>query len=170
MKDLLLNVGSGGGAATAPSGGAAAAGGDAAAPAEEKKEEKEEGTLDLSTGTARRLADTFNREGGIRRGYGLRSVRLSGCFTIPLFHQPQHGRRYMLLFTAKHKRTRDHNEISSITIILSSYELVHAMQSALTSHKYRCFETCSSSQQVPVIRTQIAHLRLLVLCQADVCC
>lgn len=83
MKDLLLNVGSGGGAAAAApgAGGAAAAAGgaaDEAAPAEEEK--KEEGTFALKLSqVCESLADhcCCNREGRIRRGYGLRSLRLS---------------------------------------------------------------------------------------------
>jgi hypothetical protein len=71
-----LNVGSGGGAAAAPTAGGAAAGGDAGA-AEEKAEEKEEGKK-----THRQLAkldgtNNLHREGRVRRGYGLRSLRLS---------------------------------------------------------------------------------------------
>jgi hypothetical protein len=74
--------------ASVPSGGAAAAGGAAAggaaaggAAAEEKKEEekKEEGALFfLPTNTCDGRSLTYHhREGGVRRGYGLRPVRLS---------------------------------------------------------------------------------------------
>lgn len=79
-----MNVGSGGGAAPAAAG--AAAGGDAAAPAEEKKEEKEEGTIILAT--ARILenpyTNRFNSQGGVRRGYGFRSLRLNIYLTFSL--------------------------------------------------------------------------------------
>jgi hypothetical protein len=78
VKDLLLNVGSGGGAAAAPTsggGGGAAAGGDAAAP---KEEEKEEGMIHLVRARKRRITtNTLHREGGVGRGYGLRSLRLN---------------------------------------------------------------------------------------------
>ena len=79
VKDLLLNVGSGGGAAAAPSGGAAA-GGSGEAAAEEKAEEKEEGECFRTyylclTGQL----TGCNREGGVGRRHGLRSVRLD-CF------------------------------------------------------------------------------------------
>ncbi|KAL5404383.1 hypothetical protein PMIN06_008948 [Paraphaeosphaeria minitans] len=70
VKDLLLNVGSGGGAAPAATGGAAAASG--AAPAEEKAAEKEE-------------------EGGVRRGHGFRSFRLSAFPSRFLRHLPSSG-------------------------------------------------------------------------------
>lgn len=83
MKDLLTNVGSGGGAAAAPAAGGAAAGGDAAA--EEKPAEKEEGMAVLysiwsAIGMTGVLTMSFRhcREGGVRRGHGIRSVRLSG--------------------------------------------------------------------------------------------
>ena len=83
VKDLLLNVGSGGGAAAAPAagGGAAAAGGEAAA--EAPKEEEEEGKLILMSTVSRGslggivLTWLCYRERGVRRGYGLRSFRLS---------------------------------------------------------------------------------------------
>ena len=72
-----MNVGSGGGAAAAPTSGGAAAGGDAGA-AEEKAEEKEEGK-DHIIHVVKMMHSTnnFNREGGVRRGYGLRSLRLN---------------------------------------------------------------------------------------------
>lgn len=81
VKDLLLNVGSGGGAAAAPGGGAAAAPG-AAGAAEEKEPEKEEGSLYPITpwSPARIYTNEIRetiREGGVRRGYGFRAVRLS---------------------------------------------------------------------------------------------
>ena len=70
-----MNVGSGGGgAAAAPTAG----GGGAAAAAEEapKEEEKEEGmALEQMVDVVRML--TRSREGRVRRGYGLRSLRLS---------------------------------------------------------------------------------------------
>jgi large subunit ribosomal protein LP1 len=87
LKDMLTNVGSGGGAAAAPAAGGAAAGGEAAG-AEEKKEEKEEGMsffLFESVGRNDLLLTMFShcyREGGVRRGHGLRSFRLSG-FSSP---------------------------------------------------------------------------------------
>jgi hypothetical protein len=91
VKDLLTNVGSGGGAAAAPAaGGAAPAAGEAAA--EEKPAEKEEGMRILCPiwsviGHINVLTMTFRhfRERGVRRGHGIRSVRLSGhnaCLTI----------------------------------------------------------------------------------------
>jgi large subunit ribosomal protein LP1 len=82
VKDMLLNVGSGGGAA-APAAGGASGGGAAAggAPAEEtKEEEKEEGQcINNNTRRLRRgiLTNNDYREGGVRRGHGLRSLRLS---------------------------------------------------------------------------------------------
>lgn len=81
IKDLLVNVGSGGGAAAAP-GAAAAAGGAAAAAAPE--EEKVEGAywpfcgshFPASRGILYVLILSC-REGGVRRGYGFRSLRLN---------------------------------------------------------------------------------------------
>lgn len=72
-----MNVGSGGGAAAAPAaGGAAAAGGEAAA--EEKKEEKAEGTdFALPVIMWAVILTSWYREGGVRRGHGFRSLRLS---------------------------------------------------------------------------------------------
>lgn len=79
VKDMLLNVGSGGGAAApAASGGAAggaAAGG--AAAEETKEEEKEEGERNSNGRFESLVTDKIHREGRIRRGHGLRSLRLS---------------------------------------------------------------------------------------------
>lgn len=70
--------GSGGGAA--PAAGGAASGG---AAAEEKEEEKkEEGMLRLLS-LCWISTNVKNREGGIRRGYGFRSLRLSSQHTSP---------------------------------------------------------------------------------------
>jgi hypothetical protein len=66
--------GSGGGAA--PASGGAAAGG--AAAEETKEEAKEEGMLSAGMGYYGALADIVCREGRVRRGYGFRSLRLSG--------------------------------------------------------------------------------------------
>jgi ribosomal protein L12E/L44/L45/RPP1/RPP2 len=80
VKDLLVNVGSGGGAAPA-AGGAAAGGaaGSADAPAAEEKAEegKSYRTYTLPTARPRSLTISPNREGGVRRRHGLRSLRLS---------------------------------------------------------------------------------------------
>jgi hypothetical protein len=67
VKDLLVNVGSGGGAAPA-------AGGAAAEKAEEGKSYR---TYTLPTARPRSLTISPNREGGVRRRHGLRSLRLS---------------------------------------------------------------------------------------------
>lgn len=88
VKDLLLNVGSGGGAAPAAGGAAAATGGDA--PAEEKAAEKEEGTLHHPWNYARQTLTT-HREGGVRRGHGFRSLRLSAFPSRFLRHLPSSG-------------------------------------------------------------------------------
>lgn len=82
IKELLTNVGSGGPAAPA----GAAAGGAAEAPAEAAGEEKkkEEGKVtpwvvwDVSA-----CANSLYREGGVRRGHGLRSLRLSVSSRFP---------------------------------------------------------------------------------------
>lgn len=70
-----------GGAGGAPAAGGAAAGG--AAAAEEKAEEKEEGT---SAYHHMRFcvdrADNLNREGGVRRRHGIRSLRLSASYHL----------------------------------------------------------------------------------------
>lgn len=81
VKDLLTNIGSGAGAAAPAAGGAVAT---EAAPAEEKKEEKkEEGMLRntdaISRGVRERcLTILRSHRGGVRRGHGFRSLRLSG--------------------------------------------------------------------------------------------
>ncbi len=73
----LASVPSGGAGGAAPAAGGAAAGG--AAAAEEKEEEKkEEGMLYLWSPCLEMVADSCYREGGVRRGYGLRSFRLNG--------------------------------------------------------------------------------------------
>lgn len=78
IKDLLTNVGSGGAAAPAAVGGAAAG---AAAPAEaaaaEEKKEEGKDLKPVRLGFADRNTDRLYREGGVRRGHGLRSFRLS---------------------------------------------------------------------------------------------
>ena len=83
-----MNVGSGGGAAAAPTAGGAAAGGEAAA-AEEKAEEKEEGKdRNLHLKILVHSANNLHREGRVRRGYGLRSLRLNSlCFFPVLYFQ-----------------------------------------------------------------------------------
>lgn len=70
----MASVPSGGsGGAAAASGGAAAGG---AAAAEEKEEEKkEEGMRSLNL-RRKKVANTMDREGRVRRGYGFRSFRL----------------------------------------------------------------------------------------------
>jgi hypothetical protein len=70
-----LNVGSGGGAAAAAPSGGAAAGGDAAA--EEKPAEKEEEGKSNITWGKLSYANPVYSQGGVRRGYGFRSFRLS---------------------------------------------------------------------------------------------
>lgn len=77
----LASVPSGGAAAPAAGGAAAAAGG----AAEEKKEEKVEGK-DTFNRLRRRiqLLTVGYREGGVRRGYGLRSLRLSVSYHCPV--------------------------------------------------------------------------------------
>ena len=75
-----MNVGSGGGAAAAPTSGGAAA----AAPAEEAKEEEKEEGMNIPRLIANcAYANLLNSQGGVRRGYGLRSLRLD-CLRIVL--------------------------------------------------------------------------------------
>ena len=85
VKDILVNVGSGGGAAAAaPAAGGAAAGGDAPAAAEEEK--KEEGTSTaVNIYRSSNWTNNHDREGGIGRGYGLRSLRLDCLFSAFLY-------------------------------------------------------------------------------------
>lgn len=77
-----MNVGSGGGAAAAPTAGGAAAGGADAAD-ETKEEEKEEGMLTKSLDSIRN-ANMFHSQGRVRRGYGLRSLRLDYLWSFHL--------------------------------------------------------------------------------------
>ena len=94
VKDMLMNTG--GGAAPAAAAAAPAAGGDApaasgeAAPAAEEK--KEEGKLrvgDLTTED--HLADMLNHsQGGVRRGHGLWSLRLSASHAKSVDHGMWH--------------------------------------------------------------------------------
>ena len=79
----MTNVGSAGPAAPAAAGGAAAA-----APAEAAEEKKEEGTLLSLTyrNTPPELDTNISyREGGVRRGHGLRSLRLSVSLRFRFF-------------------------------------------------------------------------------------
>lgn len=79
VKDMLLNVGSGGGAAAPAAGGASGGGAAAGGAAEEetKEEEKEEGQSTETEIIWLRYTDNDYREGRVRRGHGLRSLRLS---------------------------------------------------------------------------------------------
>ena len=77
-----MNVGGGSGAAPASAPASApAAGGDSSAAAAPKAEEKEEGTFAPHTVPLRfgyeRITDMLRSQGGVRRGHGLRSFRLS---------------------------------------------------------------------------------------------
>ena len=89
VKDMLMNVGSGGGAAPAAAasggGGGAAAAGDAAAE-EPAAEEKEEGEQDFIM--ARILLTHNTRKGRVRRGHGLRSLRLGDSPSFPSRYPP----------------------------------------------------------------------------------
>ena len=86
IKELLVNVGSGGGGGGAP---AAAAGGETAVAAEEEK--KEERTFSPTPNITARPGSSkvsvltclcsSNSRGGVRRGHGLRSLRLSNPFS-----------------------------------------------------------------------------------------
>ena len=91
---MLLNVGSGGSAAAAAPTGGAAGGAAAEAPAAAAEEEKkEEGKLSHAPLSATTLLFYFllsdltcaHREGGIRRGHGLWSLRLDYNPRYPLF-------------------------------------------------------------------------------------
>ncbi|GMF67528.1 unnamed protein product [Aspergillus oryzae] len=112
IKDLLTNVGSGG---AAPAGAAAAAGG-AAAPAEAAAEEKkEEGNDSIHEESAKVCGVlTFaHREGGVRRGHGLRSFRLSvftrSAFLISFFTSFLPYLLFALAFLVPHT-TRPHDD------------------------------------------------------------
>lgn len=95
---MLMNVGGGSGAAAAPAAApAAAAGGatEAAAPAAEEKK-KEEGTSQFVYGQRNaQRTNTLFREGGVRRGHGLRSLRLSVSLTAR-WQEWCHGRGFAL--------------------------------------------------------------------------
>jgi large subunit ribosomal protein LP1 len=83
LKEMLLNVGSGGAAPAAAAG--AASSGAAAGGAAEAVEEKKEGTLSIPGTTASGIfTDQLSREGGggVRRGHGIRSLRLNGLSHI----------------------------------------------------------------------------------------
>ena len=81
----MTNVGSGGGAAAAApaAGGGGGGGGETTTEAEPEKK-KEEGELLSSATNISRKGNTLTRgiyrEGGVRRGHGLRSVRLERCW------------------------------------------------------------------------------------------
>lgn len=95
VKDLLLNVGSGGGAAAAPAAGGAAAGGDTTAE-ETKEEEKEEGThYPTNSRLLKDYTDSSNSQGGVRRGYGFRSFRLSAFLQSFLSVLQMHGHGFL---------------------------------------------------------------------------
>ncbi|KAI1754107.1 60s acidic ribosomal protein-domain-containing protein [Xylaria castorea] len=86
----LASVPSGGAGGAASGGGGAAAGG--AAAAEEKAEEKEEGMLASPPSLLGcRYANARDREGGVRRRHGVRSLRLS------ILHHLSRQRSQMIL-------------------------------------------------------------------------
>jgi hypothetical protein len=82
----LASVPSGGAGGAAPAAGGAAAGG----AAEEKEEEKKEEGMSFpshyppSPPSPYFCTNKLHREGRVRRGYGLRSLRLNGQFTTRL--------------------------------------------------------------------------------------
>ena len=76
VKDLLLNVTSGAGGAAPAAGGAAPAAGGADAPAAEEKAESGMSRI-LGIGCWGMATNQLRREGGVRRGYGIRSFRLN---------------------------------------------------------------------------------------------
>lgn len=98
VKDLLLNVGSGGGAAAAaPAAGGAPAATEEAAPAAEEK--KEEGSYIcvqnlMSTCFLHANIGLGDRKGGVRRGYGFRSLRLDILHYSSFGKQRQRRVRY----------------------------------------------------------------------------
>ena len=138
MKDLLLNVGSGGGAAAAApaSGGGAAAGG--AAPAEDAKaEEKEEGTFFHGLAIhSRTNTDPPCREGRVRRGYGIRSFRLSASSKLHVTY----------LLSRGHSDRRDmwNDEFNQLTTKIS--KLLEIIRSGTSEGMLRLMRTFSSSQ------------------------
>ncbi len=87
-----MNVGSGGGAAAAAPSGGAAAGGETAAE-EAKEEEKEEGTKIRYAKSQAIFTNIFHSQRGVRRGYGLRSLRLNALLRIFCLYFPMHRPR-----------------------------------------------------------------------------
>jgi hypothetical protein len=75
----LASVPSGGAGGAAPAAGGAAADG---APEEKEEEKKEDGMFPLQSTSLKTFADGLRREGRVRRGYGLRSLRLSSQCTV----------------------------------------------------------------------------------------
>lgn len=71
-----------GGAGGAPAAGGAAAGG-AAAGGEEAAEEKKEEGMQFQSESGDTASNILYREGGVRRGYGFRSLRLRNQKTFP---------------------------------------------------------------------------------------
>ena len=96
MKELLTNVGSGGSGGGPAAGGGGAAGGDAAEEAAEEKKEEERMWVPYHSSWPPRslkcaiyrfmmalLKDVPNSRGGVRRGYGLWSLRLNKIKFLP---------------------------------------------------------------------------------------
>jgi ribosomal protein L12E/L44/L45/RPP1/RPP2 len=114
VKDLLLNVGSGG--AAAPAAGGAAAGGAAAsadAPAEEKAEEGKSNRIEAKTKTrARSLTISPNREGGVRRRHGLRSLRLSASRLVSASKCLDKARNVLWQAGSRHGIDDDKDDVS----------------------------------------------------------
>lgn len=75
----LASVPSGGAGGAAPAAGGAAAGG---AVEEKEEEKKEEGMFRKTYLRLKTIADSLCREGRVRRGYGIRSLRLSSQCTV----------------------------------------------------------------------------------------
>lgn len=83
VKELMTNVGSAGPAAPAAGGGAAAPAEAAAGGEDKKKEEGIQPRTYLSEMWMWMCANSIYREGGVRRGHGIRSFRLSVSSRFP---------------------------------------------------------------------------------------
>jgi hypothetical protein len=147
---MLLNVGSGGGAAAPASGGAAApAAGGAAAEETKEEEKKEEGEIKSKKESEKVVTDDFYREGGVRRGHGLRSLRLS---------DQQHSSCQTCI-------NFDHRHVQSHTAFVVSDGWKRATlendgpERAAQAKTYADYEACSDA---PSIDNTLKHIFLLL--------
>lgn len=150
VKDLLLNVGSGGGAAAAPAAAGGAAAGDATADAAEAEPEKKEGELSMDRHSRDiAIANIGRREGGVRRGHGLRSFRLSDFF--PSKRWQGLWTNVVFVYCSSKSDLSTHLEVPDCTASFSS-----ALSSAASLEESIWSEMSNEAISLQMLRTQLS--------------